>query len=116
MNGIVKAKGLNWPLKLNFLEGAKLLGPSNRLGSFRWYCKLELGLGSAESGCLSCFKIDSFLRVVAVGRLGHSCASRAEFESERPRLVAKCIRDAKLLASPAKPIFILRQQSMLVVE
>jgi hypothetical protein len=44
---------------------------------------------------LSCFKVDSFLRVIAVGRLRHSCVSSADFESQKSRLIAKCIREAK---------------------
>ena len=98
MNGVVKVKGLNWPLKLNFLRYSKLLGPSNRLGSFRWYCEFEPGL--SESCCLSCFKVDSFLRVIAVGRLRHSCVSPADFESQKSRLIAKCIREAKPISLP----------------
>jgi hypothetical protein len=93
MNTTVTVKGLNWPLELNFLRYSKLLGPYNNLGRFRWYCEFEPGL--SESCLLSCFKVDSFLRVIAVGRLRHSCVSPADFESQKARLIAKCIREAK---------------------
>ena len=84
INGTVK-----WPTKLNFQPGFRLLGPSNKLGSFRWYYRFR------PCSCrLTCLKFNGYLRLIAVGRLHHPCVSSADFESQKSRLIAKCIREA----------------------
>jgi hypothetical protein len=93
VNTIITVKGLNWPRRLDLPFRSDLLGPWNNLGRFRWYYECHLYLG--ESYSLTCYKVDSFLKVVALGKLRHSCASPADFLSQKSRLIAKCIREAR---------------------
>ena len=98
MNTVVRVKGANWP---KTSAHGFLLGPVNNLGRFRWYYNfwpcLDQGFG------LTCSKVNSFLGVVAVGRIRLSEGSAEGFESQESRLIdkctsrliAKCIRKAR---------------------
>ena len=103
MNTTVRVKGANWP---KTSARGFLLGPVNNLGRFRWYYNfwpcLDQGFG------LTCSKVDSSLRLVAVGRICLSEGSAEGFESQESRLIdkcisrliAKCIREARPLCWP----------------
>ncbi len=95
MNTIVSVKGLHWPPKLSFISYSELLGPRNNLGRFRWYFKFRYYLD--QSCSLICFKVDSHLKVIAVGRAYYDHLLPADFESQRFQLIAKCIRGARPL-------------------
>jgi hypothetical protein len=87
----VQVNGFNWP-KMIAGRGF-LLGPASNLGRFRWYYRFWPFLG--ERGGLDCSKVDSSLRLIAVNRIDYSCSSQADLESQRPRLIARCIRGAR---------------------
>lgn len=87
----IQAEGFNWP-KMNAGRGF-LLGPANNLGRFRWYYKFWPFLG--QDGGLTCSKVDSSFRLIAVNRIDYLCVSPADFQNQKPRLIAKCIRGAR---------------------
>jgi hypothetical protein len=87
----VQVKGLNWP-KMDASRGF-LLGPANNLGRFRWYYKFWPCLD--QDFGLTCSKVDGSFGIVSVGRICHLRVSAADLESQRSRLIAKCIREAR---------------------
>jgi hypothetical protein len=85
-----QVNGFNWP---RMIAGRGfLLGPANNLGRFRWYSKFWPFLG--QGGGLTCSKVDSSFRLIAVNKIDYLCVSPADFQGQRLRLIAKCIREA----------------------